>query len=185
VIRVLKKITKLCNNTDIQTFLQHKVRPILSWRPYGLMDTMVDVLVLREPQHVLLNVDLEPPAEERLSLYEASLYELHGSYLVQILMELDNLEDARQVCVCCILICLFFFLFNTFSFTPCLFSYQFLNVGQRVFNAYMGKIHADEKEVHRAYILQHLPFLRFFFFFFLFQPFCFDIGFICLFIYLL
>jgi hypothetical protein len=59
---------------------------------------MEDVLVLREPLHRLLNVPIEPPAEERFAPYEEDLYKLDGSWLLQILVELDHLEDARQVC---------------------------------------------------------------------------------------
>jgi hypothetical protein len=61
---------------------------------------MEDVLSLREPLHVLLNVDIEPPAEVRFAAYETNLYRLPRLNFILILMELDNLEDARQVRVC-------------------------------------------------------------------------------------
>jgi hypothetical protein len=94
----MKKIAKLCNRRELQKFFKHKVRRIISWRPYSLLDTMEDLLVLREPLHLLLEVDVEPPAEERFADYEASnLYKLNGSFLLQILVELHNIDDARQV----------------------------------------------------------------------------------------
>jgi hypothetical protein len=120
---------------------------------------MEDVLILREPLHVLLNVALEPPAEERFALYEADLYRLSPSTHAQILMELDNLEDARQVCVCFIFVTFVSFFFNTFLSS---LSFQFINVGQRIF-AHVGRTRAYVEGTHRAYMLQHLPLLRFFF----------------------
>ena len=108
IVRVLKKVTKLCNRKGLQKFFQHKIRPIIFWRAYSIMDNMEDILPLREPLHQLLNVDIEPPAEERFAEFEQNMYKLPESCILQIIIGLYNFEDLRQVCVVlhmCVFVC--------------------------------------------------------------------------------
>jgi hypothetical protein len=93
-----KKIIKILNRKRMQEYFKLKIPLLLKWRPLSTCDSLETLLRLRQPLQTLLDVE-DSPASKIVPFEVANgLVGAGGEIVLKILYEMEDVEDALNVC---------------------------------------------------------------------------------------